>query len=412
MGSIDYRSLLRSGLPTAAPITEHGHKKYDFAVGHPDPHGLPLEALAQALQEGLDAEGSTLAWYPHPLGYAPLRDYVAQKLKTDRGIQARADDILLGSGSSQPIHMVIESLVASGDIVLCEEFTYVGTLNAIRRFGGEPRAVTCDELGIVPAALQQALQRAAAEQRSVKLVYSIPTFQNPLGTTADANRRADVLEVTSSHGIPILEDDCYVDLRYEGEVEPAIRALDEGNNVIYVGSFSKIIGPGMRMGYVVAPTQLLPTLSSIKSGGGANQFVALALHRLAVRGDLQRHIAASCDTQREKRAAMYESLEAHFGASASWSQPHGGIYLWIELEDRHVDTEALVPAAQALDVGFTAGRGFHAEGVAGRHCLRLCFGYNTPAEIREGVGRLASAFADAGVAGIMARPAGAALGAR
>ncbi len=402
MAPIDYAAHLRPGVPNdGGAVVGHIRQRYDFATGHPDPVELPLDELVAGLQEALGDEGRTLAWYPHPLGYPPLRDYLASKLRRDRRITCSADQLILGDGSSQPIAMVLYALLEPGDVVLCESFTYGGTLSAIRRMGAQAAGVECDEVGLIPDALDAALRRHAESGRAAKLVYTIPTFQNPLGTTADEARRGQILEVAQRNGVPILEDDCYVDLRYEGEVEPAIRALDEaGETVIYVGSFSKIIGPGMRLGYVLAPDALLLPLASIKTGGGVNQFAAMAVHRLADQGKLDEHIAQSCNSQRAKRDAMWAAMESDFADAATWSRPQGGIYLWVHLKDQNVDTADLVEPAVAHEVGITTGVNFHPEGTGGSHHFRLCFGFNTPEEIAEGVSRLAAACADVGVAGV------------
>lgn len=402
MAPIDYAALLRPGAPTdGGAIVGHVRQRYDFATGHPDPVELPLDELVTGLQMALNDEGRTLAWYPHPLGYPPLRDYLASKLRRDRRIRCTADQLILGDGSSQPIAMVMDALLEPGDVVLCESFTYGGTLNVIRRMGAQAGGVECDEIGMIPDALDAALRRHANSGHAAKLIYTIPTFQNPLGTTADETRRGELLEMARRHGVPILEDDCYVDLRYEGEAEPAIRALDEtGDTVIYVGSFSKIIGPGMRLGYVLAPDALMSPLASIKTGGGVNQFAAMAVHRLADQGKLDEHIVQSCKTQRAKRDAMWAALESNFADAATWSQPQGGIYLWVQLNDQQVDTADLVEPAVAHEVGITTGVTFHPEGTGGNHHFRLCFGFNTLEEIAEGVSRLAAACTDVAVAGV------------
>ena len=195
--------------------------------------------------------------YPHPQGYPPLREYVAGKLARERGIEVSADEIVLADGSSQPIHMLAEVLLDPGDVVLTEHFVYTGTLATLRRFGADVRGVACDEDGMAPGALRDAIEGAAAEGKPPKMVYTIPTFHNPLGFTMPLERRKQVLEVAHATGVPILEDDCYVDLRYEGEDVTSFHSLDDRGMVMYVASFSKIIAPGMRMGYLTAPAEVL-----------------------------------------------------------------------------------------------------------------------------------------------------------
>ena len=243
-----YADLFASRTPGPSPASTVKRQKYDFAVAYPDPESLPLDDLLESLRQALDEEGRDLAVYPHTQGYPPLREFVAQKLEDDRGIQVPPDDIVLADGSSQPIHMLVEALIDPGDVVLTEDFVYSGTLNILRRFRADVRGVQCDDEGIIPDALESAIQQAVSEGRRPKMIYTIPTFQNPQGWTMTLERRAALLEASRRHGVPIMEDDCYVDLRYDGEDVTSIRSLDDTDHVMYVGSFSKIIAPGIRLG--------------------------------------------------------------------------------------------------------------------------------------------------------------------
>ena len=227
--------------------------KYDFATAYPDPGSLPLDELVESLSGALAEEGRDLAVYPHQQGYPPLREFVAGKLARDRGIDVSPDDVVLADGSGQPIHMVCEALVDPGDVVLTEDFVYSGTLNTLRRFRADIRGVACDSDGMDPEALESAIQGAVSEGRRVKLVYTIPTFQNPQGWTMTLERRKAMVAVCQRYSVPILEDDCYVDLRYDGEDVTSIHSLDDSGLVLYVASFSKIVAPGMRLGYLTAP---------------------------------------------------------------------------------------------------------------------------------------------------------------
>ena len=393
--AFSYESLFADDLPDAPPRGAPVRRKYDFAVAYPAPETLPLDGLAGALADGLRDEGRDLAVYPHPQGYPPLREYVADKLARERDIRVSADEIVLADGSSQPIHMVAEALLDPGDVVLTEEFVYSGTLATLRRFGADIRGVACDDGGMLPEALRAAIDAARAEGRPPKMIYTIPTFHNPLGFTMPLERRKRMVEVAHATGAPILEDDCYVDLRYEGEDVTSIHSLDDRGMVMYVASFSKIIAPGMRMGYLTAPAELLDKARSVKSGGGVNQFAALAVHRYAM-GDLDAHVAEANDLLRQKRDAMLAALGENFGSAAKWSRPGGALFIWLEMPESADLVDAL-PAANEAGVGYLPGPGFAPDGVSGRNCARLCFGYNTPEEIHEGIARLARVFEDLGM---------------
>ena len=379
--------------PISAVVERRG--KYDFAVAYPDPASLPLTELSDGLKEALEAEGRDLAVYPHPQGYPPLRQYVADKLARDRDIHVDPDEVILTDGSSQPIHVFTELLVDPGDVVLTEDFVYAGTLATLRRFRADVRGVTCDDEGMVPEALEEAIGTATAEGKRPKFIYTIPTFQNPQGWTMTLDRRKALVRISQEQGVPILEDDCYVDLRFEGEDVTSIHSLDDSRNTMYVASFSKIIAPGMRMGYMVGPPDVIARARSVKSGGGVNQFTAFAVHRYATSG-LAGHITDVSGILREKRDAMLAALGENFGSAASWSRPQGALYVWLKLHDDSDLTTALGAALDA-DVGFHPGPRFAADGVSGKNHARLCYGYNTPEEIHEGIARLAEVFDKQGV---------------
>ena len=377
-----------------APVVRRG--KYDFAVAYPDPASMPLDGLVDSLRQGLAEEGGDLAIYAHQSGYAPLREFVAGKLARDRGINIGADDLIIGDGSGQPIHMVCEALLDPGDVVLVEDFVYSGTLAQLRRFQADIRGVACDGEGMLPDALEAAIVKAAGEGKSPKFIYTIPTFQNPQGWTMTLARRKEMVRLAQKHGVAILEDDCYVDLRYEGEDVTSIHSLDDTGGVMYAASFSKIIAPGMRLGYLTAPREVLDVARVVKSGGAANQFASWAVHRYAVE-HLDEHIVEINDIQRAKRDAMLAALGENFGGAATWSRPEGGLFIWLRMPEEADITAIRDRVLETADVGYQAGPLFAPDGVSGRNCARLCFGYNTPDEIHEGIARLAEAFAREGV---------------
>ena len=389
-----FTGLLSKRAPDPQAASAVQRAKYDFAVAYPDPASLPLDALVEGLDEALKEEGRDLALYPHPQGYPPLREFVAEKLARDRGIKVDPDEIILADGSGQPIHMFTELLVEPGDVVLTEDYVYLGTLNTLRRFHAEIRGVLCDGDGMVPKALEEVLKAVGAEGKRAKFVYTIPTFQNPQGWTMTIERRKALVEKCQRYNVAILEDDCYVDLRYEGEDVPSIHSLDDSGRVMYVGSFSKIVAPGMRMGYMTAAPEMVARARAVKSGAGVNQFAAFAIHRYATAG-LADHIEDVKSVQRTKRDAMLAALGETFGSSATWSRPEGSLYIWLQMAD-NVDMEGALQDALDSDVGFLPGQRFSPDGVSGKNHARLCYGYNTPEEIHEGVARLAEVLAKRG----------------
>ncbi len=391
-----YQGLYSKQAAEARPLGMGKRGKYDFAVAYPDPKSIPLEGLLDGLREAFAEEGGDLAIYAHPQGYSPLRELVADKLARDRDIHVSADDIILADGSGQPIHMFLETLVDPGDVLLTEDFVYGGTLSQMRRFRAAIRGVTCDDEGMLPDALEAAIQQAEAEGKKPKLIYTVPSYQNPQGWNMSLARRQAMVVISQKYDVPILEDDCYVDLGYEGEEITSLHALDGTGRIMYVASFSKIIAPGLRLGYMTAPRELLARAMGAKSGGSVNTMTAFAVHRYAS-GQLYSHIEEINDIQRIKRDAMLKALAEHFNGDATWSRPKGGLFIWLQLPEQADVVAIKDKVLETADVGYLPGPVFAPDGVSGRNCLRLCFGYNTPDEIQEGIARLAQAFRAEGV---------------
>ncbi len=384
----DYQSLFSKASKVGARST-FPRPKYDFAVAYPDPNTLPLEGLAQALKDSLEREGAELAYYPHTAGLPSLRQLVADKLARDRNMKVAADDVVLTSGSGEAIAMLIQALTDPGDVVLTEEFFYVGTLRQMRRYDADVVGIKCDSRGIVPEALETTLQAQLAQGKRVKYLYTIPTFQNPLGWTMTLERRQQTLDICRRYGVPVFEDDCYVDLRFDGEDVTSFHSLDDNGQVIYVGSFSKILAPGMRMGYMVAPDEVLDRAMSFKGGGGVNEFAAMAIEQY-LRESMYQHIDEENRALRVKRDAMIASLGENFGGSATWEVPQGGLYVWLEMPES-VDLEAFQGQSFREGVGYYNGAMFSPAG-EGKNKARLCFGHPSADTVYQGVAELARIF--------------------
>lgn len=394
--AFSYEDLFAKSAPPGRDLSTVVRRgKYDFAVAYPDPKSLPLDGLVESLKIALDEEGEDLSLYTSIQGYPPLREYVASKLARDRGINITADDLIIGDGSGQPIHMVSEALINEGDVVFTENFVYSGTLSTLRRFRADIRGIECDDDGMLPDALEGAIQKAQGEGKTIKFIYTIPTFQNPLGWVMTLDRRQAMVRLSQQYNVPILEDDCYVDLRFEGESVPSIYSQDDTGRVMYVGSFSKVVAPGMRLGYLTAPQEVLGRAAAVKGGGATNLFAAYAVHRY-VTENLDAHIDDIRAIQREKRDAMVTALGENFGSAATWSNPPGGLYIWLKMPENVDLVNLREKALETVDVGYGIGTNFAADGVSGRNYARLCFGYNSPDEIREGIAKLAQFFEDEG----------------
>jgi len=394
--------ILYSEKSVDTPLNPGLHAKYDFAVAYPAPETLPLDGLIQSLQSAVDSNSTKvlaeLAYYPHQLGALELREYTSRKLAIDRGIAVTADEIALTNGSGEALGLVIQALTNPGDVVLAEEFVYMGTTAQLRRFGADIRGVAIDEGGIIPEALDEQITALIAAGKKPKYLYTIPEHQNPTGSTLSAERRKAILEIAHRHGMPILEDDCYVDLRFKGDVQPAFRALDDSGIVVYVASFSKLLAPGLRLGYFTASPELMRRALSFKLGSGPNQFAAVAIEGY-LRNNLDAHRDNFNPMLQAKCNSMVASLEENFGGSgATWSVPEGGCYVWLTMPESS-DIASIRDTVFEQGVGYVAGSNFEADasGRIGKNRARLCFAFESIEKNSEGIALLAQLFRQHGV---------------
>jgi 2-aminoadipate transaminase len=359
--------------------------EFNFGSGMPDPKTFPSAALAEAAQRVIMREGQSLVRYPDPRGYPPLREIAAQRFRRNHALEIPADDVTLTTGSMQAIILATQTFVRPGDTVVVEEFCYSGTLGVLRQFGARLESVALDAQGMRPEALEATLERLEREGRQAKFVYTIATHQNPSGTILPPARRRELLEVCKRYGVLVVEDDCYADVVFEGEMPRAIYAMGEPGDVLYIGSFSKILGPGVRLGYFIAPESLGAKLRAYKRDGGTSALAAMIVAEY-FREALWPHVAEVCAAVKAKRDTLFASLERELGGLVEWSRPHGGLFTWIKLPEG-IDTGALSQLARERGVLYGTGRSFDAADRDVAH-LRLAFGFIDEAMIPEGVARL------------------------
>src|SRR5215210_7096946 len=277
--AFDFTPLLPAGLPPPAARWT-GRVKFDFTGGNNDADRLPLDGLLAAADSVLRREGRTLSIYgmnSGPQGYRPLREFLVSKLKTDADIVCTADDILITSGSLQAIDLVNGVLLARGDTVIYEEDSYQGSINRLTRLGVTPVGIPLDRDGMRIDALSNALDELKRKGVRPKYIYTIPTVQNPTATILPVERRQQMLQLAQEYAVPIWEDDCYADLIWSGERPPAIYAMSDHGGVIYIGSFSKSIAPALRVGYIVAPWDLMSRTLALKTDGGSGALEQMVL---------------------------------------------------------------------------------------------------------------------------------------
>jgi len=385
----DYAPLLAEGVPAPA-VKWAGFPKYNFTGGNNDADQVPVEGLVAAADAVLRREGRTLATYglaSGPQGYRPLREFLARKLERDAGIRCTFDDIVLVSGSLQALDLVNGALLARGDTVIIERDTYQGALTRLARLGVNAVGIPLDEGGMRTDALAAALADLKSRNIRPKYIYTIPTVQNPTGTILNETRRAELLRLARHYGVPVFEDDCYADLVWNGSRPPALYAMSEHGGVIHIGSFSKSIAPALRVGFIVAGWDILSRILALKidAGSGALEQMVLAEYCHA---HFTEHVPKLRRGLRIKLETLMEALNEQFGTAAEFSDPPGGIFLWVKLPDS-VDTLKLYQVALAAGVAINPGGEWSTDLAHGKSRMRLCFASPSQAQIREGISLLA-----------------------
>ncbi len=369
-----------------------------FAGGLPAPELFPARELGDILAELAHAEGAATLQYGVTAGYGPLREAIARRMEATDGVRVDAGQVLVTQGSQQGLDFAGRIFLDKGSVVLCESPTYLAAISAFKAY--EPRfvAVPTDEEGMLPGPLADILAR----ESDIRMVYVIPDFQNPTGRTWSLERRKQLLALLSGTDIPIVEDNPYGELRFEGPALAGLQALDTDGRVIRLGTFSKILCPGLRIGWVSATPELIARFDLVKQGADLHtaQLTQACVARYLERHDIDAHIAVLRDTYRGRRDAMLGEIEARFGTAVTVNVPHGGLFLWMTLPGG-VDARELLVRCLARNVAFVPGGSFFPDGGHG-NTLRLNFSNMPQERIREGIRRMAEAF---GTLPGMVRPA-------
>jgi 2-aminoadipate transaminase len=365
-----------------------------FGGGLPAPEVFPIKEFQAACNRVLGEQGKLALQYSTTEGYRPLREMIAER--TARyAVDVTPENILITSGSQQALDFIGRVFINQGDFVVVESPTYLGALQAWNAYGAQYISVPSDENGMVTDELEKALRVGP------KFIYVLPNFQNPSGTTLSLERRQRLVELADQYGVPIVEDDPYGQLRFEGEHLSPVVALDSKyrgddgcytGNVIYLSTFSKLLAPGIRLAWVIAPEQVIRKLVQAKQAAdlntaALNQMVA---YDVAKDGFLDEHVKLIRTIYKERRDVMLEMMDEMFPAEMRWTQPLGGMFLWAKLPEGMDSAEALKMAIERK-VAFVPGESFHPNG-GGRNTMRLNFSYANPETIREGITRLGRVF--------------------
>ncbi len=362
-----------------------------LAGGMPNLKDLPLDALADATAQMIRKDGGRALQYGNGQGLPALREKIPAIMALE-GIDADPEDVIVTTGSQQAVDLITELFIDPGDVILAEAPTYVGSLSIFATYQADVQQVPIDAQGVIPEALEERIIQLERQGRSIKFFYCLPNFHNPAGVTLSEERRPLVIDICRRHHILIVEDNPYGLLGFEGQTYTALKALAP-QDVVYLGSFSKIFAPGYRVGWAVAPPAVrekmkLASEAAILCPSSVGQYsIAMYLDEF----DWQRQIIDFRTMYRGRRDAMVSALEEYM-PQCTWNVPDGGFYVWVGLPDG-LDAKDMLPRAVTNLVAYVSGTAFYAGGRQGRDHMRLSFCYPEPVEIREGVRRLSEVVA-------------------
>jgi len=354
-----------------------------FGGGLPAWDLFPVDQIREVTDEILRDDGAAALQYSTSEGYGPLRELLTERYR-ERGFDISVDNVMIATGSIQGVDLMGKLFLDKGDAVVVGDPTFLTAMQAFSLYRVDFPSIPLDEEGMRVDELPAVLERTRA-----KFIYVMPTFQNPSGRTLSLERRHRLLEIADDFGVPILEDDPYGELRYEGESLPPLKALDTGDNVVHLGSFSKTLSPGLRVGFVMAPEAIMEKLVWAKQAADLHTAVLpqRIVHEFLRRGLLDAHVPSIVAEYRKRRDTMIAAMEASFPDGVSWDRPEGGIFLWVTLPE-NVDAQVLFDDAVAEKVVFVPGSCYSPDGGL-KNTMRLNFSANTEEKLEEGVERLA-----------------------
>lgn len=358
-----------------------------FAGGLPAPELFPTDGIREAADRVLTRYGTQALQYGLSMGYPPLREFIAERLSIHGGTQLTANNIIITAGSQQGLDLAGRAFLNRGDYVLCERPTYLGALQAFNFYGARYALVDMDSHGMKVETADSAIQKYRP-----RLMYVVPNFQNPTGITLSEERRRLLVQKAQKYSIPIVDDNPYGELRYSGTPVPSIKSIG-GQAVIQLGTFSKTISPGLRIGWVAASRQLMGIFERVKqcSDLHTNQFAQYVIYEFVQNGALDRHIERLKVAYHERRDAMLRAMKEFWPETINWTKPEGGLFLWVNLPEG-TDAKGMLPSAIEEKVAYVPGQPFFPDG-SGKNTLRLNFSNASLENIHEGIKRLGRVFA-------------------
>ncbi len=361
-----------------------------FAGGLPAPEHFPASDLSTVTREVLEQEGGQALQYSPTEGLPPLREMISERLKTNFSVEVTADEVLIVSGSQQGLDLTGKILLDEGDIILCESPTYLGAINAFKTYSPQFVEVPTDDGGMIISELERFL----AELDGVKLIYVNPDFQNPTGRTWSIERRREFMEVITRYGVPVFEDNPYGEIYFEGSTLPALKSLPGADLVIFAGTFSKILCPGLRIGWLAAEKSLMQKLVLVKQGTDlhTSTLAQRQIHAYMERFDINANIERMRETYRERRDVMLRTMDDEFPVRVRYTRPSGGFFVWVEIPEQCNARQLLIRCLEK-EVAFVPGGSFFPNG-GHENTFRLNFSAMPPERIVEGIQRLGRVMRD------------------
>lgn len=368
-----------------------------FAGGLPTPEMFPAEELGEIAKQVITSNPNKALQYGCTEGAACFKEELINLLKKDENIEVSQDEMLVVSASQQGLDIVSKAFVDPGDAVIVAKPTYLGALQAFETYGADMIGVESDDFGIIAESLEEKLEDLKKAGRQCKFIYIVPDFQNPTGTTIPEERRVKILELAKKYGTIILEDSPYRKVRFKGEHQKTFYALDKGEgNVITMFTFSKTLAPGLRLGYIIGDKEIIRKFVILKQAldlctSPACQAIA---EEYLKRGNIEKHIAEMAKLYGKKRDVMIAALRKYMPKGVSWTEPEGGLFLWVVMPE-NIDSEKMLETAIKNNVAYVMGSAFYPDG-SGKNTMRLNFSYSSFEEIDEGIKRLAKAITEYG----------------
>jgi len=357
-------------------------KMISFIYGFPDPESLPSKTVAEAAVRALESNGRWALQYGATMGAQPLVDVLREKLARDQGIVATPANMMITAGGSQAVGLVIDLFVDWGDTVLMEAPTWMGFIWALKNVGANQIAIPVEDDGMDMDALRSELEELRAGGVTPKMIYVIPNFQNPTGISMSLEKRKQLIELAHEFGTIIFEDDAYHDLRFSGEKIPSIYSLDPYGLTIYTGTFSKTMGAGMRLGWLVAPEEVIGHLGVLKIDGGTNIFGSYVAAEWFP-AHFSEHLTELRGIYHRRKEIMLDALQRFMPEGTTWTHPDGGFFVWVTFPEG-IDTQELLPRAREMGIEYMPGSSCYANG-GGENQIRLSYSFAQDDQIEPGI---------------------------